>query len=432
MTPGRLLTEIRASNLNKGSNLLVFTLVVATVACAQSSSSPVPGNQQGSLKQYHIKASELPAPFATTSKVSPPRMVPRPDGAELVLPPGFSVSTYAEGDFQTPRWMALAPNGDVFVSESRGGRITVLRDENGDGRVDERFVFATGLTQPFGMAFHGEHFYVANTNAVVRFKYRPGQKQAEGEPEKIVDLPGLGYRQHWTRNIIFSPDGSKMYVTVGSESNVDVEADPRRAAISEYNVDGSGHRIFAGGLRNAIGLAFQPGTNTLWAAVQERDLLGDDLVPDYVTSVKEGAFYGWPYCYAGQIEDPRRKGERPELVQKSLAPDVLIQAHSAVLGLVFYEGAMFPAEYRGDAFVAFHGSWNRAPRTGYKIVRIPFENGKTSGAYEDFISGWMIDENKPEVWGRPVGLVVLKDGSMLITDDGANNIWRVTYSAPRR
>jgi glucose/arabinose dehydrogenase len=331
--------------------------------------------------------------------------------------------------------MALAPNGDVFVAEpgpqANTGRILVLRDRDNDGRADERFVFATGLMQPFGMAFWKDYFYVANTNAVVRFKYKPGQTESASQPEKIVDLPGKGYREHWTRNMIFNPAGTKMYVSVGSETNVDAEKDPMRAAISEYNPDGTGHSIYAGGARNPIGLAFNPATRQLWAAVQERDLIGDDLVPDYVTSIKQGAFYGWPYSYIGQNEDPRRKGERPDLVKKAIVPDVLIQAHSAVLGLVFYEGQMFPQEYRGDAFVALHGSWNRAKRTGYKIIRIRFRGGKPVGGYDDFVAGWMLGEGTPEVWGRPVGLLVLRDGSMLISDDGANKIWRVSYSKPR-
>jgi glucose/arabinose dehydrogenase len=304
----------------------------------------------------------------------------------------------------------------------------VLRDKNKDGKVDERFVFATGLAQPFGMAFWKDYFYVANTNAVVRFRYKPGQTAASGEPEEVASLPGQGYNQHWTRNIIFNAAGTKMYVTVGSKSNVDAEADPMRAAIIEYNPDGTGKRIFASGVRNPIGLAFNPTTRGLWAAVQERDLIGDDLVPDYVTSIKADAFYGWPFSYIGQNEDPRRKGERPELVKKAIVPDVLIQAHSAVLGLVFYEGRMFPAEYRNDAFVALHGSWNRSKRTGYKIIRIRMKNGKPVGGYDDFLVGWMLGEDKPEVWGRPVGLLILPDGSMLITDDGANKIWRVSYA----
>jgi glucose/arabinose dehydrogenase len=278
------------------------------------------------------------------------------------------------------------------------------------------------------MAFWKDYLYVGNTDAVVRYRYKSGQTKAEGAPEKIIDLPAGG---HWTRNILFSRDGRKLYVAVGSMSNVDAETDPKRAAILEYNPDGTGFRVYASGTRNPVGMAFHPATGQLWAAVQERDLIGNDLVPEYITSIKEGAFYGWPYAYIGQNEEPRRKGERPDLVKKAVVPDLLIQAHSAVLGLVFYDGQMFPSEYRGDAFVALHGSWNRAPRTGYKIIRVKMKSGKPVGGYDDFLAGWMLAEEKPEVWGRPVGLLVLRDGSMLITDDGAHKIWRVTYSGKK-
>lgn len=383
-----------------------------------------------SLGHYSITPSSLPAPNATPDATNQSQVVPRPPGAELLLSPGFKIGTFAEGNLDRPRWMALAPNGDVFVAESRAGRITILRDKNGDGAVDERFEFANGLSQPFGLAFWKDYLYVGNTNAVVRFKYASGQTKAEGPPEKLASLPGTG--NHWTRNLLFKPDGSKLYVAVGSSSNVSVESDPVRAAISEFNPDGSGQRLFATGTRNPIGMAFYPRTNTLWAAVQERDRIGEDLVPDYVTSIKDGGFYGWPYAYIGQNEDPRRKGESPELVKKAIVPDLLIQSHSAVLGLLFYEGSMFPSDYRSDAFVALHGSWNRAKRTGYKIVRIRFKDGKPVGGYDDFVVGWMTDENSKEVWGRPVGLLVLKDGSMLITDDGGNKIWRVTYSGSKK
>ncbi len=370
----------------------------------------------------------MPPPFATSDTNNQPAVIAQPQGAQLILPQGFQAATFAEGNLDSPRYMALAPNGDVLVAESNSGRITLMRDSNSDGKVDERTVFATGLTQPFGMAFWRDYFYVANTNSVVRFKYKPGQSTVEGEPEKVADLPGKGYRQHWTRNIIFNPDGSKMYVTVGSESNVNVESDPMRAAISEFNPDGTGHRIFASGLRNPIGLAFSPQTQTLWAAVQERDGIGDDLVPDFVTSIKSGGFYGWPYFYIGQNKDPRREADRPDPTLQPIVPDLLVQAHSAIIGLVFYQGKMFPDDYTGDAFVSMHGSWNRSRRTGYSIARIRFKNGKPVGGYDEFIKGWMLDETKPEVWGRPAGLLVLKDGSMLIADDGANKIWRVTYS----
>jgi glucose/arabinose dehydrogenase len=407
--------------------------VLALLACAQTQKKPAgqsaaePSSANISAPNYEIKPESLPPPNATRSAVNPPKIVPMPPAAAWELPPGFEMATYAEGDFEEPRWLALAPNGDVFVAESKANRIAILRDSNNDGKPDQRMIFAENLTQPFGMAFWRDFFYVANTDSVVRFKYRPGQTKAEAAPEKIADLPGKGYRQHWTRNIIFSPDGSKMYVSVGSESNVNVEPDPRRAAISEYNPDGTSHRIYASGLRNPVGLAFHPSTRQLWTTVNERDGLGDDLVPDYATAVKAGGFYGWPYSYIGQNKDPRRTEARDDLVSRAIVPDLLIQAHSAALGIAFYDGKMFPREYQGDAFVALRGSWNRAKRTGYKIIRIKFNNGKPASGYTDFIKGWSPDENSVEIYGRPVGLLVLKDGSMLITDDGANKIYRVTY-----
>jgi len=398
--------------------LLTIILICVTVVSVDAQT----------LRKYDLKPSDLPPPNPAEDAVNPPRVVPRPAGAQLIMPPGFSVDTFAEGDFREPRWLALAPNGDVFLSDARAGKILVLRDANKDGVAEQRFTFVEGMKQPFGMAFWKNYLYIGNTDAVLRFTYKSGQTQAEGTPEKIADLPGKGYREHWTRNVLFSPDGKKMYVTVGSETNVSVEPEPMRAAIVEFNPDGTGKRIFASGTRNPIGLAWLPGSRTLWAAVQERDRLGDDLVPDFVTEIKDGGFYGWPYAYMG-FEDPRRKGERPDLVQKTITGNVLIESHSAVLGLAFNEGRMFPREYRGDAFVALHGSWNRSKRTGYKIIRIRFRNGKPVGGYEDFIAGWMMGPDTKEVWGRPVGLLFLPDGSMLITDDGANKIWRVTYRA---
>jgi glucose/arabinose dehydrogenase len=370
------------------------------------------------LAHHEIKLQDLPKPYASKDADNPPRIIPRPAGAELHVPPGFKVELWAEG-LDRPRQMALAPSGEVFVAEPRGNRISVWRDGK---KVS---TFAEDLDLPFGIAFHDQWLYVGNTGSVVRFAYKPGQTRASGKPEKIATLPGRGYNQHWTRNVIFSPDGKKMYVTVGSETNVDVETEPMRAAISEFNPDGSGRRIYATGTRNPVGLAWSRGT--LWAAVEERDDLGDDLPPDYVTSIQPGGFYGWPYAYAGPNEDPRRKGERPDLVKKTIVPDVLVQAHSAVLGLIFYSGKMFPPEYKGDAFVAFHGSWNRTRRTGYSVVRIRFKDGKPVGGYEDFLTGFMLDPDKKEVWGRPVGLLELPDGSLLVSDDGGYKIWRVTF-----
>ena len=405
------------------SALLALALLNGSVSAQSTNLGATTGTP---LAHYDIRPADLPPPKIENDVNNPPRVIARPEGAQLNLPPGFEVSVFAEGGFTRPRWLALAPNGDVFVADSMGSKVFVLRDANKDGVAEERSVFAEGLKQPFGIAFWHDYVYIGNTDAVIRYAYKPGQLKAEGAPEKLADLPGLGYREHWTRNILFSPDGKKMYVTVGSETNVSVEENSMRATITEFNPDGTGKRTYASGTRNPIGLAWLPGTKTMWAAVQERDLLGDNLVPDYVTEIKDGGFYGWPFGYLG-VEDPRRKGERPDLVQKIITPNVLIQAHSAVLGMVFYQGRMFPSEYRGDAFVALHGSWNRRERTGYKIIRIRFKNGKPVGGYDDFLTGWMLDPNRREVWGRPVGLLVLPDGSMLIADDGANKIWRVSY-----
>lgn len=412
------------------------SLFLTTSAGAQTP-TPTPAAPPPALPQVvpfdkptvtSIDPAKLPPPFQTESAVRSSRQVPQPAGAKLYLPKGFKINVFAEGDLRVPRWMALAPNGDVFLADSRANSVIVLRDTDNDGRADQRWVFSSKLSQPFGMAFYKDWFYVANTDSIVRFKYKSGQTVADGDPEKLVELTPGGYNQHWTRNILFSPDGKKMFVSIGSASNVNVDADPKRAAISTYDPDGKNQKIYAAGLRNPIGLAWNPKTGELWTAVNERDGIGDDLVPDYVTAVKEGGFYGWPFSYIGQNEEPRRKGENPELVKKAIVPDVLLTSHSAALGIQFYTGKMFPKEYQGDAFVAFHGSWNRQKLTGYKIVRIRFKNGKLLGnSYEDFLSGWLPAEDSNEVWGRPVGLLVAADGSLLITDDGGRKIWRVSY-----
>jgi glucose/arabinose dehydrogenase len=375
------------------------------------------------LQKYHIRPGDIPAP--TTGTANPPEVVARPTGAALNLPPGFKIDVFAdEGQFKTLRYIIEGPEGDVFAADVTANTITILRDTNNDGKADERHVFAEGLNRPFGMAIANGYFYVGNTDSVVRWKYAPGQLKAEGAPQKIANLPGGG--SHSTRTLAFNADNTKLYVSIGSSSNVDVEPPPR-ASILEMNPDGSGSRVFASGIRNGVGLALRPGSNEIWTAVNERDMLGDDLVSDYVTHVQDGGFYGWPYSYLGSHEDPRRKGERPDLVAKAIVPDVLLQSHSAPLGIVFYTGTQFPAEYQGDAFVALHGSWNRKNRTGYKVVRVPIRDGKATGEYEDFITGWLIDEARPQVWGRPVGLAVHRDGSLLITDDAHNLIWRVSY-----
>jgi glucose/arabinose dehydrogenase len=408
------------------SVLLVVSLNCASCKEKTSTVLSVFPTRELAPTKFHLKADQLPAPFDTESASIPSRFI-RPPQPTLNVPKGFAVNIFASGKFTKPRMLAVASNGDVFVSDVGAGKIIVLRDIDKNGDADERFTFAENLNQPFGLAFHGPYLYVANTNAVVRFAYVEAQTKATGAPEKILDLPGNGYHQHWTRNLVFSSDGGTLFVSVGSETNASVESDERRAAISAYDASRWNQHIFASGIRNPVGLAINPATQELWTAVNERDGLGDELVPDYVTSVKPNGFYGFPYAYIGKNRDPRHETYPKELVETSLVPDVLLQSHSAPIGLVFYSGAQFPVEYRNDAFVALHGSWNRKQLTGYKIVRIHFENGKPVGGYEDFITGWLPQEKSNEIWGRPAGLTVAQDGSLLICDDAAGTIWRVRY-----
>jgi glucose/arabinose dehydrogenase len=363
-------------------------------------------------------------------------MVRRPEGAWPKVPPQFKVTEFATG-LQNPRNITTAPNGDLFVVESERGRVVVLRDANGDGKPEATQLYAQGLTKPFGLAFYPPgpnptFVYVANTDSVVRFAYRNGDIRASGPPQVIVpEIPGGGRLRgggHWTRDVKFSPDGKKMYVSVGSFTNVaerGMNIEKRRADILEFNPDGSGERIYASGIRNAVGLAFHPQTGELWCSVNERDLLGDNLVPDYVTRVKAGGFYGWPWYYIGPNQDPRQKGAHPELKSKVIVPDVLVQSHMASLCMTFYTGKVFPQQYYNDAFAAEHGSWNRARRTGYKVVRVPLKNGVPNGEYEDFMTGFVTPEGN--VWGRPVGVAVGRDGSLFVSDDGSGTIWRIAY-----
>lgn len=371
---------------------------------------------------------KLAEPFATPSVRNSAQVVAKPANAQLRVPAGFSVSVYAD-NLEAPRTMLYAPNGDLLVAQSRAGSVVILRDMNNDGQPDARFTYAQGLNGVFGMAFHDGYLYVGRTDSIVRYKYKDGDTQAQGTPEKIVDLPTGG---HSTRNIIFSRDGKKMYVAVGSGSNKSDGEEPRRAAVNEYNPDGTGHRVFASGLRNPVALTLQPDTDTIWVSVNERDTLGDDLVPDYITSVKDGGFYGWPYSYIGSNYDPEHKGKRPDLVQRAIVPDVLLPAHAAAVGLTFYTGTQFPQRYRSGAFVGLHGSWNRSKLAGYRIAFVPFQNGKPSGPVEDFLTGWIISEGNPgTTWGRPVSPFVAKDGSLLVSDDAGNKIWRVQYTGTR-
>lgn len=388
--------------------------------------------------RHRITVADLPPPYATESATNSPREVARPSGAMPQVPTGFKIEEFASG-FRNPRYLLTAPNGDIFVTESHADTIKVLRDTDGDGKPDMTETFASdGLNDPFGIAFYPpgaepQFLYVANTDGVVRFPYRNGDTKARAPAEKLgAHLSSGGLLRgggHWTRDLTFSPDGKKMYVSIGSRSNVsDNAAEANRARIFEFNPDGSGQNVFAWGVRNAVGIKFRPGTSELWMSTNERDELGDGLVPDYISRVQPGGFYGWPWFYIGANQDPRHKGKHPELAEKTLLPDVLVQSHSATLNLCFYEGQQFPAEYQGDIFAAFHGSWNKSRRTGYKIVRVPFDKttAKPRGDYEDFVTGFVTPQG--DVWGRPVGITVANDGALLFSEDANNTIWRVSYA----
>ncbi|CAG5071366.1 hypothetical protein DYBT9623_03407 [Dyadobacter sp. CECT 9623] len=371
----------------------------------------------------------LPAPFVTESVENRPEEAGWPEGKMPTAPAGFTVTKFAD-KLDSPRWTYIAPNGDIFVAESAtkksADRITLLRDVNKDGKPEMREIFMEKLNKPLGMLVLNNFFYVANTDGLYRYPYKPGETKITSKGEKIVELPAGGYNNHWTRNLLANADGSKIYISVGSASNVadhGMDEEKRRANILEVNPDGSGERVYASGLRNPVGMDWAPGTKTLWTAVNERDKLGDELVPDYITSVKEGGFYGWPYAYFGQNEDPRRKGENPALVAKTIVPDVPVGSHTASLGLAFYDKTKFPAKYQNGAFVGQHGSWNRSALSGYKVMFVPFKNGKPAGKPEDFLTGFVESEKK--VYGRPVGVTIMDDGSMLVNDDTGGTIWRV-------
>jgi glucose/arabinose dehydrogenase len=375
-----------------------------------------------------ITPADLLAPYHTESVRNFPRVVPRPQGAWPQAPAGFAVQLYASG-LEQPRKMITAPNGDIFLAESAAGRIRVFRGLKADGSHAQTEVFATGLNRPFGIAFYPsgpnpQYVYVGNTNSVVRFRYQNGDLKASAAPEVII--PNIPTGGHWTRDIVFSRDGSKMLLAVGSASNVsDDAAENHRANVLEYTPDGQNERVYASGIRNPVGLAIHPQTGDLWTSVNERDGLGDDLVPDYITRVTPGGFYGWPWYYIGANQDPRHVGKRPDLKDKVVVPDVLLQAHTASLAMTFYTGTQFPAQYRGHAYAAQHGSWNRARRTGYKVIYAPVSNGRATGEYVDFLIGFVTPDGN--VWGRPVGVTVAGDGSLLVSDDGSNSIWRVSY-----
>jgi glucose/arabinose dehydrogenase len=379
-----------------------------------------------------ITVADLPKPFATQSAGNGPTVVARPKDAWPKVPNGFKIDLYAS-DLDEPREIRTAPNGDLFVAASDSHKVLVFRGLTSDGKPQQISTFATGFHQPFGIAFYplGDNpqwIYIANTNSVVRYAYTNSGMQARGKPEKVIsELPGGG--GHWTRDLAFSPDGKRLFVSVGSRSNVDDpdthSAETHRANILEFTPEGKFVKVYAAGIRNPVGIAIQPETGLLWCSVNERDALGDNLVPDYITHVEESGFYGWPWYYMGDHQDPRHEGKHPELKNKVIVPDVLLQPHNASLQLTFYEGNQFPQEYHGEIFAAEHGSWNRAKRTGYEVIRVLLRDGKATGEYEDFVTGFVTPDGK--VWGRPVGVAVGPDGSLFVTDDGFKAIWRVSY-----
>jgi glucose/arabinose dehydrogenase len=428
---------------------------LAVVACAvigllagQQASSQLPGvGPNPRLPPPNPSAETIR--FSTVGKWSA--------GATPRVPAGFAVQRFADG-LTNPRWLYVLPNGDVLVAEAStkpkpakdektkhhqellrqagniapsADRITLLRDSNRDGGADTRAVFREGLGQPFGMLLLKDQFYVANTDGIVQFPYKPGQTRLEGTGKKILDLPAGGYNNHWTRNLIVNAAGTKIYITVGSGSNAaedGMENEKRRANILEINPDGSGERIYASGLRNPNGMDWQPNTNVLWTVVNERDNIGDDLVPDYLTSVRDGAFYGWPYSYFGKHVDQRVKPPRPDLVNKAIVPDFALGSHTASLGLTFYNADAFPRSYRGGVFIGQHGSWNRTEFSGYKVIFVPFRNGRPTTPVEDFLTGFLADPKTGRTNGRPVGVAVDSSGALLVADDTGNIIWRVAVS----
>ncbi len=436
---------------------LTAGIFVAGLGHASGQSGPLVGaaafgdwrSDKPGLSRF-IRPEDLPQPGATPSVASFPRVVPRHPTVVPQVPPGFKVDLFAEG-LTGPREMRVAPNGDIFVAETREGRIRVLRAADGNSKPSINEVFASGLNQPFGIAFfpggdNPQWVYVANADSVVRFSYRAGDTKASGKPDIIVaGLPSGG--SHTTRNLVFTTDNKRMLVSVGSRSNdaegiggligelqswtgkyplgASLGSETDRAAILTFDPDGKRLGVFATGIRNCVGLAVHPASGDLYCSTNERDGLGDNLVPDYVTRVREGAFYGWPWFYIGDNEDPRHAGKRPDLRGKIAKPDVLIQAHSASLGMAFYNGKMFPPEYVGDAFAAEHGSWNRSRRTGYKVIRIRLKDGSPTGEYQDFLTGFVVNDS--DVWGRPVGIAVAHDGALLVSEDANGTIWRITH-----
>jgi glucose/arabinose dehydrogenase len=388
----------------------------------------------------HLTVGDLPGPRQDESVDNGPRVVSRPANAWPIAPKGFKVDLYAT-NLENPRLVRFAPNGDLFLAESDAGKIRVFRGAGADGKPKQTEEFATGLHQPFGIAFYPagpnpQWIYIGETDGISRFPYRSGDLKASGPKQALAELPGGGRLRgggHWTRDLIFSPDGTKLFASVGSHSNVDdTDTHPEefhRADVLEFTPEGKFIKVYAWGLRNCVGEAINPTTGELWCSTNERDGLGNNLVPDYVTHVQEGGFYGWPWYYMGGskggVQDPRHLGKHPDLQPKVLTPDVLVNPHFASLEMLFYEGSQFPVEYKGDGFAAEHGSWNRAARTGYEVIRLPMRDGHATGEYEDFLTGFVTQDGS--VWGRPVGVAVAPDGSLFVSDDGSHSIWHVSY-----
>jgi glucose/arabinose dehydrogenase len=388
----------------------------------------------------HLTAADLPAPAPEQSVDNGPTVAPRPADAWPIAPKGFKVDLYATG-LDSPRLMRTAPNGDIFLAESETGKIKIFRGVGADGKPQQTSVFAEGLHQPFGIAFYPlganpKWVFIGDTDSIVRFPYKNGDLQATGPVENIVELPGGGRLRgggHWTRDLVFSKDGTKLFASVGSHSNVDdSDTHPEefhRADVLEFTPEGKFVKVYAWGIRNCVGEAINPITGELWCSTNERDGLGNNLVPDYVTHVQEDGFYGWPWFYyhgpSGGLQDPRHPGKHPELQAKVITPDILVNPHFASLEMLFYEGSQFPAEFKGDGFAAEHGSWNRAQRGGYEVIRLPMHDGHATGEYEDFLTGFVLPNGT--VWGRPVGVTVAKDGSLFVSDDGSKSIWHVSY-----
>jgi glucose/arabinose dehydrogenase len=381
-----------------------------------------------------ITIADLPAPFATPSAQNGPEVVAPPPGARPYVPAGFAVDVFAH-DLVGPRLLRVAPCGDLFVAESQMGRIRLLRAADGARAAERSEVFATDLDRPFGIAFYPpgpepRWIYVAETHRVVRYPYRNGDTSARAAAQVVVPLLTGAPGGHWTRDVAFTVDGRQMVVSVGSASNVgEGSADERdRADVLVFDPEGGSRQVYASGIRNCVGLAVHPSTGDVWCSTNERDGLGDDLVPDYVTRVRRGGFYGWPWYYLGDHEDPRHGGERTDLAGTAIVPDVLLQAHSASLQMTFYDAAAFPPRYRGSAFASLHGSWNRSKRTGPKVIAIPLRDGVPSGEYEDFMTGFVVDDDA--VWARPVGVAVARDGALFVSEDGNGTVWKIAFAGP--